>query len=170
MPLTMAAHIRSGVLVTVLSAFSALLAGGCTPSAGHQPTASSPPSAQVGFGARIPETEVEQATFRTPSKNIVCLLNRDSVRCDIGRKSWTPPAKPTGCQLDWGHGAFIDAGKAGVTCAGDSLLGEPARLLDYGTGLRSGDVSCESESTGLRCADERTGHGFTLAMAEYELF
>jgi hypothetical protein len=108
--------------------------------------------------------------FHTPSKNIYCSLTRSTVRCDIAQKSWRPPAKPADCQLDWGNGMFIDAGKAGITCTGDTLIGAATEILPYGRGLRSGSVLCTSESAGLTCKDEKSGRGFTLAMARYSIF
>jgi hypothetical protein len=146
---------------------------GCTePGARTAAPSSAPPSARVGFGGRqLPVvTQVQQATFRTPSKNIFCDLTSSSVRCDIVRKTWQPPAKPADCELDWGNGLFLESGEAGVTCTGDTLIGAAKRTLEYGTALRAGDIQCESESSGLTCTSDKTGHGFTLAAARYTLF
>lgn len=146
---------------------------GCTePGTRSVAPSSAPPSAKVGFGGKEPPvvTEVEQATFRTPSRNIFCDLSSSSVRCDIVRKTWTPPAKPDDCELDWGNGVFLESGEAGMTCTGDTLIGASTRTLEYGSALRAGDIQCESQSTGLTCMSDKTGHGFTLAAARYALF
>jgi hypothetical protein len=108
--------------------------------------------------------------FRTPSKNIFCSLTESAVRCDIVKKTWIPPTKPADCELDWGNGMYISSGKAGMTCAGDTLIGSSQQALEYGNAYRSGTVLCESESTGLTCRDEKTGRGFTLAAARYSIF
>jgi hypothetical protein len=113
---------------------------------------------------------VGEALFQTPSNNIICSLTRSAVRCDIVRKTWTPPPKPADCELDWGNGMYIEAGKAGMTCTGDTLIGSAKETLDYGKGLRSGTVACESVSTGLTCRDEKSGRGFTLAVGRYSIF
>jgi hypothetical protein len=115
-------------------------------------------------------TEVDDAIFRTPSKNIACALTSKSVRCDILRKDWKPPPKPADCVLDWGFGVFIENGRANFICAGDSVIGAATTTLAYGKALRSGHLLCDSESVALRCSDETTGHGFTLAVAQYSLF
>jgi len=151
------------------------LLAGCTASGGGQggSSSSSPlPSAHAGLGAPPSPsvTEVSEATFRTPSKNIACALTSTSVRCDIVRKSWQPPAKPADCQLDWGSGMFIENGQANFVCAGDTVIGSATTTLAYGNALRSGVLLCDSESFALRCVDEKTGHGFTLAIAQYSLF
>jgi len=113
---------------------------------------------------------VDEAIFRTPSKNIACALTSKSVRCDIVNKSWQPPPKPADCQLDWGFGVFLENGQAGFLCAGDTVAGAATTTLAYGNALRSGVLLCDSESVALRCVDEKTGHGFTLAVAQYTLF
>lgn len=146
---------------------------GCTASGPPTvPPSSPPPSARAGFGGKKPPsvTKVERATFRTPSKNIFCDLTGSLVRCDIVRKTWTPPPKPADCELDWGNGLTLEAGKVDVTCTGDSLVGAATQTLEYGSALRAGDIQCESESSGLTCMSDKTGHGFTLAAARYALF
>ena len=51
------------------------------------------------------------------------------------------------------------------------LFAEPGLpVLEYGTAVRRDGVLCASRETGLRCEDERTGHGFEVARAAYELF
>jgi uncharacterized protein DUF6636 len=144
---------------------------GCDPGgAGSAP----PPSAHAGFGGPTTGSptvaDVDEAMFRTPSKNIFCALTRSAVRCDIAQNKWTLPTKPADCELDWGNGAYIDRGKAGFTCTGDTLLGTATETLEYDHALRSGDVLCTSESTGLTCKDEKTGRGFTMSVARYSFF
>src|SRR5690348_3754969 len=85
------------------------------------------PSAHAGFGGptvAVVVTEVDQVFFQTPSKNIICDLHPSAVRCDIIHRSWSPPSKPSSCELDWGNGMYISAGEAGFTCTGDSLISE----------------------------------------------
>jgi len=160
--------------ISRLGAFALLgVLTGCTAVGGGQGASSaSSPSAHAGLGAPPSPsvTEVDEAIFRTPSRNIACALTSKSVRCDILRKDWQPPPKPAACTLDWGFGTFIENGRANFICAGDSVLGAATTTLAYGNALRSGDLLCDSESVALRCVDEKTGHGFTLAVAQYSLF
>ncbi|MBM2617616.1 hypothetical protein JIG36_18845 [Actinoplanes sp. LDG1-06] len=155
-------------LLGVLSGCS-LLDAGATPT----PT-TAPPSAKAGFGGPDPTpvaaAVVDEAMFRTPSENIYCALTESEVRCDIVRKTWSAPVKPADCELDWGNGLVVTGGKVVFTCAGDTLLGSAESTLKYGEALRAGTVRCDSESVGLTCKDEKTGHGFTLASAQYEIF
>ncbi|GIE93625.1 DUF6636 domain-containing protein [Paractinoplanes rishiriensis] len=156
----------AGVLAFVL----AFVLAGCTTPAASEPPAGAAPSARAGFGGPDPAESVDEVVFRTPSKNIACALSPSAVRCDILRKDWQPPSKPADCELDWGNGAHIRAGEAALTCSGDTVLGEATTTLEYGKAYRSGTVRCDSESSGLTCKDEKTGRGFTLAVARYSLF
>ncbi|MDY7085914.1 MAG: DUF6636 domain-containing protein [Actinomycetota bacterium] len=132
------------------------------------------PSAKAGFGGPTPTPapaeEVEESKFRTPTQNIACVLTDSDVRCDIVRKKWSAPSKPSDCSLDWGNGMAVSDGKATFTCAGDTVVGTSTSTLKYGRAVRSGTVRCDSVHTGLTCKDEETGHGFTLASGKYELF
>lgn len=108
--------------------------------------------------------------FATPSGNIGCALSADNVRCDIGDRTWTAPPKPSTCQLDYGNGLVLSGSGAAVSCAGDTLLHATTNVLAYGHGLRDGLMQCVSQSSGVRCDDLGTGHGFTLAKENYTLF
>jgi hypothetical protein len=133
------------------------------------PTGNVSPAAPPASRAQV--RDVAEALFLTPSKNIGCHLSRDGVRCDIGRRDWTPPPKPADCELDWGFGVYIVPGKpAAFVCTGDSLLGATKDTLPYGHVLRAGAFQCDSEYVALRCSNERTGHGFTLSVQDYTIF
>lgn len=113
---------------------------------------------------------VTEAMFRSPSGNIGCYLDAKTVRCDIGKKSWSAPAKPADCELDWGSGLSLQgADEATFTCAGDTVLGAEEKL-EYGDSLRAGDFLCSSDSKAMRCENVSSGHGFTLAIARYTVF
>jgi uncharacterized protein DUF6636 len=159
--------------------------GGCSGPERGAPT----PSAKVGFGDRdgppagsvsptsagsvspAPAVSVAEAFFRTPSRNIVCVLTQESVRCDIRNRSWRPIPKPADCGLGWGNGLYVGkTGEAGFTCAGDTVLTSSRQTLEYGHALRAGDLICDSESAGVRCSNEASGHGFTLSAQEYSFF
>ncbi|MFG1988765.1 DUF6636 domain-containing protein [Actinoplanes sp. NPDC048988] len=163
------ARFRRFLALALLAALSgcSLFEGSGTPS----PTDSSPaplPSAVAGLGS--PVKEVSDATFQSPSKNIVCALTTATVRCDILDKSWSPPPQPEDCQQAWGNGMFLESGKAGFTCAGDSLAGSATQTLEYGQALRAGSIRCDSTARSLTCEDSKSGHGFALARANYDLF
>jgi hypothetical protein len=155
-----------------------VLMGAVSACGGHPSSSPPTPAANAGLGDRqspppaaLQVRDVAQATFQTPSKNITCDLSAAQVRCDIDKHDWAAPSKPSSCQLGWGRGVYVDSSAvAAFMCAGDTLSGSATLVLEYGTGLRSGDFVCDSESSAIRCDNEQTGHGFTLAIQNYNLF
>jgi Family of unknown function (DUF6636) len=109
--------------------------------------------------------------FESPSGNIGCIIGKlDGVRCDIRAKSWTPPPKPSWCDVDWGGGVQVGRRKrASFVCAGDTVLGGD-RTLAYGTSIRRGRFECFSRRTGMRCVNHRSHHGFRLSRQHAGLF
>ncbi|MFD1534730.1 DUF6636 domain-containing protein, partial [Pseudonocardia aurantiaca] len=111
------------------------------------------------------------ARFATPSGNIACALATGEARCDVRERSWQIPATPAGCDLAYGTGAVLTAGQKGkLSCVGDTLSDPSLQVLAYGQAVRLGDVVCTSRETGVRCEDGRSGHGFAVARASYELY
>jgi hypothetical protein len=110
-------------------------------------------------------------SFRTPSGNVGCVIGSGTARCDIRERSWTPPPRPSSCPLEWGQGLTVgEAGSAAFVCAGDTALDPSSPVLAYGRSSTLGDLTCQSLTAGVRCANARTGHGFTLARERYSLF
>ncbi|MGW4946828.1 DUF6636 domain-containing protein [Actinoplanes sp. NPDC004185] len=117
-----------------------------------------------------PPEKVSEANFVSPSGNIGCYLDESGARCDIVRKNWQPPPAPADCDLDWGSGISVhQAEEATFTCAGDTVLGGK-QMLAYGKSLRAGDFLCSSDSKAMRCENTESGHGFTIAIEQYNLF
>jgi hypothetical protein len=130
-----------------------------------------PASASVPPSAVSPSSAVvDAANFVSPSGNIGCYLDESGARCDIVRKNWQPPPAPADCELDWGNGISVhQREEATFTCAGDTVLGGKEKLA-YGKSLRAGDFTCSSDSKAMRCENTESGHGFTLAVEQYNLF
>lgn len=164
----MAVNLRIVALVT-LGALA-----GCSSSGGSTSPATATPSARAGMGTAGPPSPavslVERANFQSPSKNITCALTTGSVRCDIGNRNWQPPAAPSSCQLDWGQGMTIANGKVSFVCAGDTVMGTATFVLPYGSSVRAGSVQCDSGNAAMRCTDQKTQHGFTLSVQDYNIF
>jgi hypothetical protein len=117
-----------------------------------------------------PPAVVTEANFLSPSGNIGCYVDKSGARCDIVRKNWQPPPAPDDCELDWGFGVAVSASEeATFTCAGDTVLGGKEQL-PYGRSVRAGDFTCSSDSKAMRCENTESGHGFTLAVEQYNLF
>jgi hypothetical protein len=108
-------------------------------------------------------------SFHSPSGNIRCSILRSGVRCDIQRKDWQPPPKPSSCEFDWGGSIGLTRrGKAHFLCVSDAV--EPGRKLDYGDSLTRHRFRCASLTSGVRCTNKRNGHGFVVSRQGYRFF
>jgi hypothetical protein len=172
---------RRAIIATVAAAVgiaSGCGSGGTTTVVQRTVTHTSSAPAPSTTSSTSTTTATEQATspprrlssFQTPSGNIACGLARQSARCDIKDRSWTPPPKPASCPLDWGQGLVVSgSGKGQVVCAGDTVLNPDAPVLDYGERAGVGGVVCDSESSGVTCTSG-AGHGFFISRESYRLF
>ena len=125
--------------------------------------------------------------FVTPSRNIACDITADqydiyseNIRCKIFNTSFTRPANPSpNPYVGWqGNVAVLKNGyaKMGIV-AGDASNAESAvnsrgsiTTLNYGQIATAGRGWCLSQSLGLTCWDDRTGHGFFLSQAQYSVW
>ena len=115
--------------------------------------------------------DLKLTSFKAPSSNIGCQVDANNTRCDIRERSWAPPPKPAGCDLDWGQGIQISGSdKPEFVCAGDTALDPAASVLGYGQRTRQGSIVCTSESAGVTCTNEASGHGFFLSRDSYRIF
>jgi hypothetical protein len=94
-------------------------------------------------------------------------------RCDIKRRSWSPPARPASCppEVDYGQGMEVGGSGAGtLVCAGDTTLDPTAPSLAYGSETVIGRFQCSSRRSGLTCTEVETGHGFFISIQSYRTF
>ncbi|HEY1834972.1 MAG TPA: DUF6636 domain-containing protein [Solirubrobacteraceae bacterium] len=117
---------------------------------------------------------IHESAFQTPSGNIGCQLIDGLARCDIEKRSWSPPPRPASCPnvVDFGQGLEVSAEgtAAGFVCAGDTARDPSSPKLAYGTGTQVGDFLCVSEEDGLSCRDTESGHGFFISIQSYRTF
>ena len=177
---------RLRILIGLLAvaAFAAGAVAGCgddeeTPSTVTETeTTETPPSGETtgtetGTDGETPPSDIEVTEltgFTSPTANIGCLIDRESVRCDIAERTWEPPKAPASCELDYGQGIELSAGgEAAFVCAGDTALqaGDP---LPYGSSIRAGLLLCESTEAAIFCRDVESGRGFSLSREGYEIF
>lgn len=110
-----------------------------------------------------PAASAQAVRFQSPSKNIGCYLSKAFVRCDVDKRSWDPPPKPRWCERDFGQGLYVERrGRGRFVCANDSALGT-GRVLGYGESRRRGRYRCRSRTSGMRCVNTRTDHGFFIS-------
>ena len=139
------------------------------PSAGS--AGSSDPDVKVIDGETDHRFGTGSAQFVTPSRNIACRMSTGDVRCDVVQRTWEVPPPPAECTRSYGTGAVLaGSGKGELSCVGDTVADPSLSVLDYGQGVRFGDMVCVSKENGMRCENPRTGHGFAVARASYDLF
>lgn len=118
-----------------------------------------------------PSASARVKFFQSPSGNIACVVGGGLARCDILEHSWPTPPKPPGCQADYGNGVAVIGGHPGqYTCAGDSVFSPSAPVLEYGDKITKNRFTCKSKTTGMRCSNRNSGHGFFLSRTEVRLF
>ncbi len=121
----------------------------------------------AGTTAADPAAFGSPASFTSPTGNISCRITGGAgdgaVRCDVTARTWSAGDCP--------DAALVTGGPAGArTECGGAPVGSGAAVLDYGTHLTEGDVTCVSSRTGVECRDARTGAGFTAARAAFRLY
>jgi hypothetical protein len=108
--------------------------------------------------------------FQTPSGNIHCRFGAGTLRCDVAEHSYAVPPRPRDCPQDWGGSITLRAqGEAALLCAGDTVRDDEAFVLGYGADWLGPGINCDSEESGIRCAN-RAGHGFQVSRTKLELF
>ena len=114
-----------------------------------------------------PEGAQEMNALRSPTGNISCTLEEDSVSCSLEDSDYS------GAGLeDCGDDPFtisVAGEEAGRAC-GDSVLSDSAETLEYESSAVRGDMACTSRSDGMTCWNTMTGHGFMVNRASYETF
>jgi hypothetical protein len=135
------------------------------------PAAQSTATDRAHAPSRAEARTVNEATFQSPTGNIGCVLVAEVARCDIVKRSWSPPPRPSDCQLDFGQGIAVGrSGKATFVCAGDTARAPGSKKLAYGTQSQVGDFTCVSRFGGMTCTNRSTGHGFRISAQSYKLF
>jgi hypothetical protein len=117
-----------------------------------------------------PRFGTDGAQFRSPSGNIACRMDADEVRCDVTDRTWTVPARPADCAGAWATGAVVRGSDEGALSCVDAGLGSGAAVLRYGEAVRLGSTVCVSRSSGVRCENGATLHGFAVSRTSFDLF
>ncbi|MFI9502954.1 DUF6636 domain-containing protein [Nocardia sp. NPDC052566] len=108
--------------------------------------------------------------FRSPTGNITCTIADKGAVCEIAQHTYPTPGKPADCYQTYGDRVVLYLGsQARFTCHGDTIRDTSLPVLYYDHSVRSGDVECFSERSGIRCTNARYGHWFRIAAEAYEL-
>ncbi|MBW9206128.1 hypothetical protein KV102_18065 [Mumia sp. zg.B53] len=165
---------RSFVLARGAAILLAVALGGCgsasdladaEPAAEASAPTTSPRTAQLPLddvATDLTDDVGPMRAFRSPSGNIVCRLNTDGARCDIGDFDFSPPPKPEGCEDGWGRTLVVDDEGGFFSCDAPTLAGNSPELA-YGKSTTLGSFGCTSQRTGITCLNTETDEGFTVS-------
>lgn len=112
------------------------------------------------------------ARILTPSGNIGCELHSSWAECGIESYIQTERYGTDGDMPLW-WATLPEQGTAGLSAKGDAPNyrgdnGGPAgQVLEYGESVTFGDITCDSESTGLTCTNTASGHSMTMNKREF---
>ncbi|WP_319453587.1 MULTISPECIES: hypothetical protein [unclassified Mycobacterium] len=135
-------------------------------------TVTAPPPVTVTVDAPVPATPVAHEVvasgpFQSPSGNIRCNLyiatgGQSTALCAVTNHDWVA-SQPANCQAAWGDRVDLEEGSAArFGCYGQELP-PPTHTLEYGTYQTLGSISCSSETVGIMCIDNNTGHYFSVS-------
>jgi hypothetical protein len=121
-----------------------------------------------------PAKTVSFRSFRSPTGNLGCVMftfGGAGARCDIAKRTWSAPPKPSSCPLDYGQGIQVNgSGRGAFVCAGDTALNPTGKPLPYGEASSVGPFTCVSATTGMTCTNNNSRHGFFISVGSYRLF
>jgi len=135
-------------------------------------TVTAPPPVTVTVDAPVPATPVAQEVtasgpFQSPSGNIQCTMyistnGQSTALCAAVQHDWVA-TQPENCHLAWGDRVDLEAGSAArFGCYGQEMP-PPTHTLEYGQIQTLGSISCDSETVGIMCIDNNTGHYFSVS-------
>ena len=130
----------------------------------EEPTEETPSQDPV---SPAPDGAQEMTELRSPTGNIICLLEEDTVSCSVLERDFSE----SGLE-DCENGPFSIqvAGAEAAPACGTSFLSDSATVLEYDQSATSGDVACTSRFDGMTCWNVMTGKGFMVNKATYETF
>jgi hypothetical protein len=135
-------------------------------------TVTAPPPVTVTAAPTSAATPVGQyvtadGPFQSPSGNIRCAMSTygaagHTVRCEVADHDWVA-TQPDGCQMNWGDRVGLEEGSAAVFGCYGQEMPAPTHTLAYGQIQALGSLSCDSETVGIMCIDNNTGHYFSVS-------
>jgi Bacterial SH3 domain len=113
----------------------------------------------------------EQVGFKTPTKNVYCVLEEIWLRCDVKPIVGPVSPKPPNCYLDWGDAFVVTPNSDGgyVLCHGDTVENDALPTLPYGSSWSRDGYTCMSDRTAVTCTNEES-HGFRLSRTSRTVF
>lgn len=118
----------------------------------------------------------ESYYFASPDGAFQCGIVRLPTRTEAGCEGATDPVppQPDNCIVNWGHGIRVqDTGPGEFLCSGGPVYLSPdgaSPVLPPGSTLAKLGYTCTTTDVDVTCANDSTGHGFTIASGSNETF
>jgi len=118
----------------------------------------------------------ESYYFASPDGAFQCGIVRLPTRTEAGCEGATDPVppQPDNCVVNWGHGIRVkDTGPGEFLCSGGPVYLSPdgtSPALPPGSALARLGYTCTTTDVDVTCANDSTGHGFTIAPGSNETF
>lgn len=131
------------------------------------------PDVPPGAGLPSRSAALSVSHFDAAHGNIGCRISNGTVRCDVGRRVWSPPKRPHSCHSAssaWGQGLMIGStGSSSFVCANNTVLDPTGTYIRAGHDDKVGSVTCQVRTFGVTCF-EADGHGFFVGRTGYTRF
>ncbi|CCW14654.1 hypothetical protein ACWDT5_18615 [Rhodococcus aetherivorans] len=172
-----ASSASAAATTTTTTAAPAPTAPGTTTATGTTtttPPAPAPDSAPTTL-ADVQYERNESYYFTSPDGGFRCGIVKLPSRTEAGCEGATDPVppRPENCMVNWGNGIRVqDAGPAEFMCSGGSVYtsGGDDPVLPSGSRLSKLGYTCETTDADVTCANDATGHGFTIAAGSNTTF
>lgn len=118
----------------------------------------------------------ESYYFASPDGAFQCGIVRLPTRTEAGCEGTTDPVppQPESCVVNWGYGLRVkDTGPGEFLCSGGPVYLSPdgaSPALPPGASLAQLGYTCTTTDVDVTCANDSTGHGFTIAPGSNETF
>ncbi|OOL29653.1 hypothetical protein GQ85_24665, partial [Rhodococcus rhodochrous] len=141
-------------------------------------TTTTPPPAPESAPPTLADVQYERNEsyyFTSPDGGFRCGIVKLPSRTEAGCEGATDPVppRPENCMVNWGNGIRVqDAGPAEFMCSGGSVYtsGGDDPVLPSGSRLSKLGYTCETTDADVTCANDATGHGFTIAAGSNTTF
>jgi hypothetical protein len=175
-----APHARAPGSQVLLLALAAMALAACAPSTEPitAPVPTLSPVISMSTAPSTPAIPVAQhvtasGPFQSPSGNILCNMATYSTggittRCEVTNHDWVA-MQPANCQQNWGDRVGMEQGSAAVFGCYGQKMRAATHTLEYGQIQTLGSISCDSETVGVMCIDNATGHYFFISRETVQL-
>lgn len=116
-----------------------------------------------------PDSAISAQLIQSPSLNISCEISSTSASCSILERNYAEAGLPDCPDRLF---SIVVEQETSLACGSEYLgsVGDSVTTLEYGMTVANDTVACESDTTGMTCWNQWTGHGFKISRASNVIF